>query len=181
MLSLRKPSLEDKEKYIDMIREWKEYGPPYVPCVIDYDCNHPIEELDYDAVLSVVDNYRKGKLFDYDVDYFESSEFYFIFDEEELIGMGEVRHNLKSLGQQTIGHIGCGIRPSKRNKGYATHAVELMIEKLRKDNLKEIILCHYEENKISPKIINKLGFKYRNSVISKVSKKQIMCYTKALN
>lgn len=180
MIKLVKPAIEHKEEYKNMIAEWKEYGGPYVPCIIDYDCSKSIKELDYDAVLKVVDDYSKGNVFDYDIDYFKSSDFYFIFDDEELIGMGEVRHGLKPLGINTIGHIACGIRPSKRNQGYALKATECMIEKLKEDGIDEVITCHYSENNISPKIIKKLGFEFRNSVISDVSKKEIKCYVKKI-
>lgn len=180
MIKLVKPTIEHKDKYIDMIREWQEYGGPYVPCIIDYDCNNPIEKLDYDAVLKVVDDYSKGNIFDYDGDYFESSDFYFIFDDEDLIGMGEIRHNLKPLGMKTIGHIACGIRPSQRQKGYALKSTECIIEKLKEDGVKEAIICHYAENNISPKIIEKMNFQFRDSMISEVSQKEIKCYTKRI-
>ncbi len=180
MIKLIKPSLEHKEKYKEMINEWQQFGGPYVPCIIEYDCGNPIEKLDYNAVLKVVKDYSKGKIFDYDVDYFESSDFYFIFDDEDLIGMGEIRHNLKPLGTQTIGHIACGIRPSKRKQGYALKSVASMIDKIKEDGIDEVIVCHYSENNITPKIIEKLDFKYRNSVVSKVSKKEIKCYTKKI-
>ena len=181
MIKLIKPSLEHKEKYKEMINEWQQFGGPYVPCIIEYDCSNPIEKLDYNAVLKVVDDYSKGKVFDYDVDYFESSDFYFIFDDEDLIGMGEIRHNLKPLGTQTIGHIACGIRPSKRKQGYALKSVASMIDKIKEDGINEVIVCHYSENNITPKIIEKLDFKYRNSVVSEVSKKEIKCYTKKIS
>lgn len=180
MIKLIKPSVEHKEKYKEMIKEWQQYGGPYVPCIIDYDCNNSVEELDYDAVLNVVNNYSNGKIFDYDIDYFESSDFYFIFDNEDLIGMCEIRNNLKPLGKKTIGHLACGIRPTKRNKGYALKATECMIEKLKKSGINEVILCHYSENNISPKIISKLNFTFRDSLISEVSKKEIKCYTKKI-
>lgn len=180
MIKLIKPSLEHKEKYKEMINEWQQFGGPYVPCIIEYDCGNPIEKLDYNAVLKVVDDYSKGKIFDYDVDYFESSDFYFIFDDEDLIGMGEIRHNLKPLGSQTIGHIACGIRPSKRKQGYALKSAVSMIDKIKEDGIDEVIVCHYSENNITPKIIEKLDFKYRNSVVSEVSKKEIKCYTKKI-
>lgn len=180
MIKLIKPSLEHKEKYKEMINEWQQFGGPYVPCIIEYDCGNPIEKLDYNAVLKVVEDYSKGKIFDYDVDYFESSDFYFIFDDENLIGMGEIRHNLKPLGTQTIGHIACGIRPSKRKQGYALKSVASMIDKIKEDGIDEVIVCYYSENNITPKIIEKLDFKYRNSVVSEVSKKEIKCYTKKI-
>ena len=180
MLRLIKPLLEHKNKYIDMISEWQQYGEPYVPCIIEHDCNNSINNLNYDAVLKVVDDYSKGNIFDYDINYFESSDFYFIFNDDVLIGMCEVRHNLKPLGIKTIGHIACGIRPSKRNQGYAFKTTELMLDKLKEDGVEEAIVCHYSENEISPKIIKKLGFKYRDSIISEVSMKEIKYYTKKI-
>lgn len=180
MISLIKPLVEHKDRYVEMIKEWREYGGPYVPSIIDFDCNRA-DEIDYDCVLKVVDDYSNGNVYDEDIDYFESSDFYFIFDDEELIGMGEIRHNLKPLGVNTLGHIACGIRPSKRKNGYAYEATKSMIEKLNEDGIEEVVLCHYSENNISPKIISKLNFQYRNSIISLVSKKKIKCYTKKVD
>lgn len=180
MLKLVKPSLEHESKYRDMIKEWSSYGGPYVPCIIDYDCNHPLEELDYNQTLKVVTDYSKGKIFDYDIDYFKSSDFLFIFDNAELIGMCEIRHDLQKLGKETIGHLACGIRPSKRHQGYARRTIELMLDELKKEKVAEAIICHYAENKITPKIATALGFTYRNSVISSVSNKEIICHTKKL-
>ena len=180
MVKLIKPSPKHKNKYKEMIEEWQQYGGPFVPCIVEYDCANPVENLDYNAVLKVVDDYSKGNIFDYDKDYFESSDFYFIFDDDELIGVCEIRHNLKTLGIETIGHIACGIRPSKRNQSYALKATECMIEILKKDGLDEMVVCHYSENNISPKILKKLDFNFRNIVTSKVSNKEIKCYTKKL-
>ena len=95
--------------------------------------------------------------------------------------MGEIRHNLKPLGTQTIGYIACEIRPSKRKQGYALNSVEVMIDKIKEDGINEVIVCRYSENNITPKIIEKLDFKYRNRVVSEISKKEIKCYTKRMN
>jgi len=101
-------------------------------------------------------------------------------DDENIVGMGEVRHNLKPLGINTLGHIACGIRPSCRGRGYAKESISVMIEKLKEDDIKEVIVCHYTENKITPQIIKSLGFEYRNSTTSEVSKKEIKCHVKKL-
>lgn len=181
MLKLVKTLLEHKDKYKEMVSEWQRYGGPYVPCIVEYDCGNPVDELDYDVDSKVVDYYSKGNVFDYDVDYFESSNFYFIFDDDDLIGMREVRHNLKTLGNKTIGYSACGIRPSKRKYGYALKAIEAMLEKLKEDGVEEAVVCYYSENQIIPKIIEKLDFKYRNSAISKVSNKEFKSYIKKYN
>ena len=144
VIKLVKPTIEYKEQYKDMIKEWQQYGGPYVPCIIDYDCKNPIDKLNYKDTLRVIENYSKGIIFDYDVDYFESSDFLFIIEEEELIGMGEIRHNLLPLGINTIGHIACGIRPSKRSQGYAQKAIEKMLDLLKQDDIEEAVICCYQ-------------------------------------
>lgn len=180
MIKLVKPTIENEAKYKEMIKEWQIYGGLFAPCIIDYDCNNPVEELDYNAVLKVVDDYSKGNVFDYDVDYFERSDFYFIFDEKDLIGMGEIRHNLKPLGIKMRGHITCGIRPSKRRQGYGLKSIICMLEKLKEEKVEEAVLCHYSENDIIPKIMRKLDFKFRDNVILEDNKKELKCYTKKL-
>lgn len=180
MLKIVKPTEKDKKKYIEMITEWQEYWGPYVPCIVDFSCNNNIRKFNYNDLLKLVENYSKWNIAEDDVDYFEKSDFYFIYDENELVGVWEVRHNLKELGKKTLGHIACGIRPSKRKQGYATLAAKEMINILKKDEIKEAVLCHYEENKISPKIINEMNFTYSGSITSKVSGKKIYRYTKKI-
>lgn len=181
MLRLEIPSVNRRKEYVEMIKEWQQYGGPYVPCIVEYDCTHPIEKLDYGATLKVVNDYSQGIIFDYDVDYFKSSDFYFVFDDEQLIGVGEIRHNLTELGKNTIGHLALGIRPSARGKKYALPVTEMMIDILQDEGLIELVMCHYSENMISPKVIKKLGLSFRNNTISDVSHKEIKCYTKKLN
>lgn len=180
MLKLVKPLKEHKNKYIEMIAEWQSFGGPYVPCIVEYNCTNPLNTLSYNSLLDVVDNYRNGKIFDYDENYFKSSEFYFIFDEEELVGVCEIRNNLKPLGNKLKGHMACGIRPSKRNQGYALKVTNCMIEKLKESGVKEVVLCHNEENIIVPNVIKKLGFEYRETTTFKNGQK-IKRYTKQIN
>lgn len=179
MLKLVTPSIEHKNQYKEMIKEWQQYGGPYAPCIIEYDCSNPVDELDYDAVLKVVDDYSKGKVFDYDKDFVRSADFYFLFDENNLVGMGEIIYLLCDI-YQSIAQITLGIRPSKRNKGYATETVKQMIKRLKENRMDEVNVWHDSEDNIIPKIMEKLSFQYRNSEISEVSKKEIKCYTKKL-
>ena len=174
MLKLIKPNIEYKDKYIDMIDEWQKYGGPFEPCIIEYDCSNSIDELNYDAVIEVANNYSNGKIYDYDTDYFSSSDFYFIVDEDELIGMCELRHNLSNLGQEIKGNINCGIRPSKRNKGYCQNAINELIKKFEEQDKDTIFMCFDENNTIMPKVADFLDFKY--SGIKELEDKKILLY-----
>lgn len=177
MVNLTKPSLEDESKYKEMIEEWQSFGGDYAPCIIEYDCSNPVEELDYAAILKVVDDYSKGKVFDYDKDFVKSSDFYFIFDDDNLVGMGEIIH---LYSNKPMGQIILGIRPSQRNRGYATKAAGLMVHKMKEDNLTEAIAWHYIDDKFSNGLLNRLGFQYQNSEISEYNHKEIKNYTKKL-
>lgn len=167
---------EYKDKYYDMINEWKNDSYQLVPCRIDYDCNHEINADTYKNLMDVVSEYKNGE--QEDKEYYNSSNFYFIVDNDQLIGSIEIRHNLTELGSKTIGHIAVGVRPSKRKKGYAKQAINLAIDMLKNDNINEVIMCHYKENNLSENMIKSLGFKLKSSVISKVSNKEICCYAK---
>ena len=57
MIKLVKPRIEHKEKYKEMIKEQQDFDGPYVPFIIDYGCNNPIEKLDFkfrDSIISEV-------------------------------------------------------------------------------------------------------------------------------
>lgn len=177
MIKLVKPSVEHRDKYIEMIKEWQNYGEPYAPCIIEYDCSNPVSILDYTAVLKVVDDYSNGKVFEYDIDYIESADFYFIFNDNDLIGMGEIIH---PLYRNSVRQIILGIRPSKRNKGYGTKTINQMIKKLKNDRINEIIAWHYSKDNYSKSIMEKLNFQYQKKELLEISQKEIKCYTKKL-
>lgn len=179
MLTLIKPLLEHKEQYKEMITEWQQYGGPYAPCIIEYDCSNPVNELDYDAVLKVVDDYGKGNVFEYDEDFVKSSDFYFLFDYNHLVGMGEIIYPVTDT-YESIGQIIIGIRPSKRKQGYATKAVRCLLEKIKENKVRNAMVIHDLSDDSSNKIMKKFNFEYDHSEISEISKQKINYYTKKL-
>ena len=52
----------------------------------------------------------------------------------------------------------------------------MLVEEAKKMNIEEIILCHYESNKISPIIFKKIGAKYINTILSPYSNKKVFRY-----
>ena len=84
---------------------------------------------------------------------------YLIFDEEKLVGFLSVRYDLPIELASIYGHIGYGIRPSERGKGYATKALQFGLEECRKQGMKKVILGCHKENIASAKSIIKNGGK----------------------
>ena len=90
--------------------------------------------------------------------------------------MGCIRNNLTEKGYEIWGNIAYGIRPTKRKMGYGTKIAMLLVDEAKEMGIKDIILCHYETNEISPKIFNKICAKYLNTVISPYSGKTVLRY-----
>lgn len=167
MIKLVKPAIQFKEKYIDMIKEYKENKEIVAPCIVEYDCNNPIETLDYDSMLDVVNSYERGSVFEYDKENFESSCFRFIInDNEDLLGVCEIRKGLKEQGTLTKGHLSIGIRPSERNKGYGFKATKEAVNVVKSHGVTNIIIIIDESNAPMKKILNRLGFFKRKNASS---------------
>ena len=54
-----------------------------------------------------------------------------IDENDKLIGAASLRHYLTVEGLNTWGHIGYGVRPTERKKGYGTEMLRLMLIKCK--------------------------------------------------
>jgi len=67
------------------------------------------------------------------------------------------QHNTVELPPYCLGHIGYGVVPWKRNKGYAKQALQLMLDEIKYCGLPYVELTTDIENEVSQKIILKCG------------------------
>jgi predicted acetyltransferase len=77
------------------------------------------------------------------------------FDEEKLVGLLSVRCELSEELSEKYGHIGYGVRPTERRKGYATGILRHALDLCREKGLEQVILGCYRENIGSIKTILK--------------------------
>ena len=54
---------------------------------------------------------------------------YFLWDDDKIVGLFRIRHELNEALAKGAGHIGYGIRKEYRGMGYATKGLKLTIEK----------------------------------------------------
>lgn len=79
-------------------------------------------------------------------------------DRNIFVGAVNIRHYLNEELLKTGGHIGDGIRPSERRKGYATAMIALALEECKKLGIKKVLICCSKDNIGSAKsIINNGG------------------------
>lgn len=84
---------------------------------------------------------------------------YLVFDNKRLVGLLSIRPEINEELANEYGHIGYGVKPSERRKGYASKMLEFALEECRKLGLKKVILGCYKDNIGSSKTIIKNGGK----------------------
>ena len=85
---------------------------------------------------------------------------FFLLDTEQdkLLGAINIRHYLNEDLLKEGGHIGDGIRPSERRKGYATEMIRLALIECRKLGIEKVLMTCERDNIASAKsIINNGG------------------------
>jgi len=96
--------------------------------------------------------------------------------DNKVVGMVNIRHELTTdVLKNYVGHIGYGVRPTERKKGYATQMLEQAL-KYCKDELKleKVMIGCYKENIASKKtIINAGGVKEREYITEKGETAQV--------
>ena len=144
-LYLTKPSVILKEEYLSFYKEWIESGETIVPWVIEKDPSN-FEEM----VQFLMDNEKGVNIPD---GWVPDSTYWLLNNEKRIIGAVNIRHQLTELLFNSGGHIGYGIRPSDRRKGYATKLLSLSLEKAKELGIKKVLVVCDKTNVGSLKVI----------------------------
>jgi len=138
-----------EEAYTSYIREWEAEGTTIIPGASDpkgRSFEEMIRKWHYDETDETI---RNG---------FVPSTLYFLVDDtSEIIGAIHHRHILNDVLRQHGGHIGYGVRPTKRNRGYGSLMLKLLLARLKDTEATEFMLTCDETNVASQKTIVKHG------------------------
>ncbi|MEH7179924.1 GNAT family N-acetyltransferase [Neobacillus vireti] len=144
-LSLIKPTVELKNEYLAFYNEWVESKEDMVPWVIQKDPS------DFEAMVQFLKGNEQGR--NLPEGWVPDSTFWLINQDKRIIGAVNIRHQLTPFLLNRGGHIGYGIRPSERRKGFATKLLSLSLEKARELGIRKALVVCDEENTGSFKTI----------------------------
>lgn len=82
---------------------------------------------------------------------------FWMYDGDEPIGYGRVRHYLNKNLERTSGHIGYAVRKSKRGLGYGNKILQLLIEQCKALDIVQIQIGANKDNILSNKVILRNG------------------------
>lgn len=147
-IELVKLSREYKEQLDDMMSEWLSVEQNFSP--------YAIRKNDYRDFDFYLENLEVKEASDERVP--DSTYFCLDKDRNIFVGVVNIRHYLNDNLCHTGGHIGDGIRPSERRKGYATAMIHLALEKCREMGMNKVLMTCGKDNIGSAKsIINNGG------------------------
>ena len=154
MIKLVKMDPKYKRQLFEMMDEWSNANEKIIPWSIRKVDYHDIDN--YINSLEVKEPYGK---------YVPDSTFFCLdTDRNIFIGAVNIRHYLNDELIQGDGHIGDGIRPSERGKGYGNQIVKLTIDECHKMGINEILICCDKDNIISAKTIVHNGGVLENEI-----------------
>jgi predicted acetyltransferase len=132
-MELISPTAEYQDSYISYIKELGDEE--RYPFPLDF------EYTDFMALLNKLDSYAKGSRVPENM--VPSSTFWLI-QNNEIVGVTNLRHYLNKEIEFCGGHIGLGIRPSFRGNGIGSF---LMAESIKKLNARGVKVVHVHCNK----------------------------------
>ncbi|MGK0534280.1 GNAT family N-acetyltransferase [Bacillus sp. 'calajunan'] len=144
-VSLLTPTIDLQEEYLDFYNEWKDSGETMIPWVISKDPSN------FPAMIQELLDAHNG--INLPESWVPDSTYWLVTDENKIVGAVNIRHSLTEHLFNAGGHIGYGIRPSERRKGYATKLLELSLEKTKELNITKALVVCDEVNTASKKTI----------------------------
>jgi len=82
----------------------------------------------------------------------------------EIIGRASIRHELNTFLRNYGGHIGYGVRPQFRRRGYATEILHKSLTYIRSIGVGEVLITCLDENVGSSAVIERCGGQLENIV-----------------
>lgn len=148
-LQLIKPTIKLKDEYLSFYQEWVDSGEDMVPWVIQRDPSN------FEEMLQFIQDHENG--INLPEGWGPDSTFWLINENNRVLGAVNIRHRLTEFLLYQGGHIGYGIRPSERRKGYATKILALSLEKAKELGITKALVVCDETNEASYKVIIKNG------------------------
>ena len=92
------------------------------------------------------------------------SSTYWLVEDGEFIGLGNIRHSLTPALEKFGGHIGYAIRPSKWNRGYGTIQLMLLLQEAFSLGIDRALVTCDNDNVASYRVMEKNGGIYQDTV-----------------
>lgn len=152
-LELRALCPEDEVSFKNAIAEFRNEIPPF-QFAFGFD-----ESIPFIEYVNKLEDWSLGKGLS---DEFVQSTFFVGVVSRQVVGRLSLRHYLNDFLERIGGHIGYGVIPSCRQKGYATEMLKQALPICKSIGLKKVLITCDVDNLGSQKVIEKCGGIFEN-------------------
>lgn len=148
MLVFEKPHSALRDSYRAMVDDFVRHGERPAPFPLLF------ENQDFEAFLARLDGCARGEgIFEG----FVPHTTYWLVADGAVVGASNLRHALTDRLRREGGHIGYGVRPAARGRGYATELLRCTVNAARAMGISDLLLTCAKENQASARVIVKNG------------------------
>lgn len=155
-LRLVKPNITLKYQHYEFLKELSDKNEKIIPAAID------LKDMDYNKWLGYNLSFESEDTCPKDL---VCATTYFLVDKNErVLGAINIRYTLNDYLLKYGGHIGYGVRPCERKKGYAKTMLKLGLKKAKELGIKNVLVTCDKNNVGSAKTIMANGGVLENEV-----------------
>ncbi len=156
---------EFKEEWKSLIKEFEDVGEKITPLAMKGNAE-TFEEF-------LLESEKNSKGISLPIGYVPADIYFLIKDgDKRLIGAIDIRHELNEHLVKYGGNIGYGVRPSERQKGYATIMLALALEKCKEMEMTKVLITCFKDNVASARTMIKNGGILENEILEENRIKQ---------
>lgn len=156
-LRLEEPDLKWIDSYRSMVAEFQRGGETLVPFVMR------IPTRDPEAFLLRLRNCAKG--IGISEGFVPHQTYWLVEEDREVVGVSNLRLHLNESLLQDGGHIGIGVRPSRRRLGLGTRLIAETLVKAKEHGIPRVLLTCVKTNAASASAIRNNGGILENEVM----------------
>lgn len=130
-MELTEPTMLYRDSYRNYIDEFKENNEALVPFCIAFD-NEPFEDY-----LEKISNLSNGISVPSG---FVAHSTFWLIDDEQIVAVSNLRHQLTERLRREGGHIGYSVRPSRRKRGYGKAVLGKTLMKAAGMGIREVLI-----------------------------------------
>ena len=145
MPSLVEPAAQLKESYVALVDEFVAAGEDLVPFCLGFPHD------DFEALIARLSDHSRG--LGVPEGFVANSTFWLVDDHLGVVGVSNVRHRLTAALAREGGHIGFGVRPSCRRRGFGSLILKLSLARARDLGISRALLTCDRDNTGSVRVI----------------------------
>lgn len=143
------PSAAYEKSYMSFLKEIRENEETPIPFVLKYNAD------DIHSMIKRCENDARG--IDIPDGFVPHTTYWLAKDGRDVIGVSNLRHRLTAGLEQEGGHIGIGVRPSERGKGYGSLLLKKTLVRTRAMGIRQVLMTCHRSNIPSIRTILKSG------------------------